>query len=122
MTHVTFGVSASSFIANMCVKQNAIDNASEYPLAAQAVRDSFYVDDSLTGAECIETTIQLQQQLQKLFERGGFLLRKWNSIEPKVLEQIDPSLLDQQSLLTLPQSGEYTKTLGMEWNPSHDHF
>ena len=122
MTRVTFGVSASSFIANMCVKQNAIDNASEYPLAAQAVKDSFYVDDGLTGAESIDTTIQLQQQLQKLFERGGFLLRKWNSSEPEVLEHIDPSLLDQQSLLTLPQSGEYTKTLGVEWNPSLDHF
>eukprot|EP00731_Ephydatia_muelleri_P025917 Em0018g17a len=72
MTRVTFGVSASSFIANMCVKQNDIDNASEYPLAAQAVKDSFYIDDGLTGAESIETTIQLQQQLQKLFERGGF--------------------------------------------------
>lgn len=49
-------------------------------------------------------------------------MRKWNSSEPKVLEHIDPSLLDQQSVLTLPQSGEYTKTLGVEWNPSLDHF
>ncbi len=30
MTRVTFGVSASSFVANMCVKQNAIDLESEY--------------------------------------------------------------------------------------------
>ena len=119
---MTRGVSASFFIANMCVKQNAIDNASEYPLAAQAVKDSFYVDDGLTGAESIETTIQLQQQLQKLFERGGVLLHKWNSSEPKVLEHIDPSLLDQQSILMLPQSGEYTKALGVERNPSLDHF
>ena len=48
MTRVTFGVSASSFIANMCVKQNALDHASAYPLAAEAVGDSFYVDDGLT--------------------------------------------------------------------------
>ena len=34
MTRITFGVSASSFIANMCVKQNASDYALEYPLAA----------------------------------------------------------------------------------------
>ena len=31
MTRITFGV---SFIANMCVKQNAIDSGHEYPLAA----------------------------------------------------------------------------------------
>ena len=35
---------------------------------------------------------------------------------------LNTSLLDQQSLLTLPQNGEYTKTLGVEWNPSLDHF
>ena len=43
MTRVTFGV--SSFIANMCIKQNAIDFASEYPNAAKEVERSFYVDD-----------------------------------------------------------------------------
>ena len=32
MTCVTFGVSASSFAANMSVKQNALDHAMEYPL------------------------------------------------------------------------------------------
>ena len=31
MTRITFGVSASSFIANMCVKQNTIDLAQEFP-------------------------------------------------------------------------------------------
>ena len=40
MTRVTFGVSASSFIANMCVKPNALDFASIYPLAAKAVEYS----------------------------------------------------------------------------------
>ena len=40
MTRVTFGVSASSFIANMCVKQNALDHASKYPLAKKVVDES----------------------------------------------------------------------------------
>ncbi len=33
MTRVTFGVSASSFAANMAVKQNANDFSQEYPMA-----------------------------------------------------------------------------------------
>ena len=41
MTRVTFGVSASSFAANMCVKQNAINNAIKFPLAAKATEESF---------------------------------------------------------------------------------
>lgn len=44
MTRITFGVSASSFTANMCVKQNAIDFGAEYPNAAKEVERSFYVD------------------------------------------------------------------------------
>ena len=40
MTHVTFGVSASSFAANMTVKQNALDFALEYPQAADAMEKS----------------------------------------------------------------------------------
>ncbi len=68
MTRVTFGVSASSFVANMCVRRNALDFASEYPLAAKAVEDSFYVDDGLTGADSNEEAIEMHQQLQNLFE------------------------------------------------------
>ena len=52
MTRVTFGVFASSFLANMCVKQNASDLAHEFPLAVEAVEKSFYVDDGLTTSKC----------------------------------------------------------------------
>ena len=48
-TRLTFGVSASSFAANMAVKQNALDNAQTYPQATQSVLESFYVDNGLTG-------------------------------------------------------------------------
>ena len=57
MTRVTFGVSASSFAANMSLKQNALDFAIDYPQAAKVVEDSFYVDDGLTGADSIQDAI-----------------------------------------------------------------
>ena len=34
-----------------CVKQNALEHASEFPLAVKAVEESFYVDDGLAGAD-----------------------------------------------------------------------
>ena len=122
MTRVTFGVSASSFVSNMCVKQNALDLSMEFPLAARAVEDSFYVDDGLTGADSIEEAIDLHSQLQGLFDRGGFLLRKWNSSELEVLQHIDPELREQNSVLTISDPDEYSKTLGIEWNSTHDQF
>lgn len=86
MTRVTFGVSASSFAANMAVKQNALDYATEYPHAVKVVEDSFYVDDCLTGADSIPDAIALQAELHSLFSKGGFLLRKWNCSESDVLK------------------------------------
>ena len=95
----------------------------EFPLAAKAVDDAFYVDDGVTGADSIPEAVELHRQLLALFGKAGLLLRKWNSSEPMVLEQIDPDLLDTQSILTITDPDlQYTKTLGIEWNASRDHF
>ena len=122
MTRLTFGVSASSFAANMSVKQNATDLAHKYPLAAKAVDESFYVDDGLTGADSTEEAIELQKQLQDLFSQGGFLLRKWNSNDPAILQHISSELKDSQTMHTITDVETYTKTLGIEWNTTSDHF
>ena len=122
MTRLTFGVSASSFAANMAVKQNALDLVHEYPSAAQVVEECFYVDDCLTGSNTIEGAINLHLKLVELFDRGIFLLRKWNSSDTTVLQSINPNLRDSLEVLTISGSGEYTKALGLEWNTTFDHF
>ena len=122
MTRVTFGVSASSFVANMSVKQNALDFALDNPQAVTAVEKSFYVDDGLTGADSVEEALQLQKQHQELFSRGGFLLRKWNSSEAIILQHITPELRGSLSLHAIPDPDEYTKTLGIQWNSGLDNF
>ena len=112
MTRVTFGTAASSYAANMAVKQNAIDLALEFPSAAKAMDQSFYMDDGLTGADSVEEAVELQKQLQIMFERGGFTLRKWNSSNPAALQHVPDDLKELQSLCTLPEATEYTKPLG----------
>ena len=106
----------------MAVKQNALDHAVQYPQAAEVVSDSFYVDDGLTGADSIPEAIELRQQLQNLFSKGGFLLRKWNSSDPRAIQDLPPDLKDAKSTQAMPSSEEYTKTLGIQWNASKDHF
>ena len=122
MTRVTFGVSASSFIANMCVKQNALNLASEFPLAAEAVERSFYVNDGLTGADNTQMTIKLQGELQELFARGGFQLHKWNSNDSNVLQPINPDSRDTQHSHQISDVKESTRTLGLEWRTDTDQF
>lgn len=123
MTRVTFGVSASSFAANMAVKQNAHDNIAEYPQAAEMVEKSFYVDDCLTGADTVTAAMELQKQLEERFNRGGLLLRKWNASESAVLKNLPSDLKDPHVTHIFHDSvAEYTKTLGVEWNASSDQF
>ena len=61
MTKLTFGISSSSFIANMCIKQNALNHAHEFILAVKSIKESFYVDDGLTGADNIQSAVELQK-------------------------------------------------------------
>ena len=122
MTRLTFGVSASSFAANMAVRQNALDNVHTYPQAAQTVLDSFYVDDGLTGADSKEEAVHLQKQLHLLFSGAGFTLRKWKTNEPDVLEHVAPELKDQQPSQEIKGEETFTKVLGLEWNADMDAF
>ena len=122
MTRVTFGVSASSFAANMSVKQNAIDYSHKYPIAAEVVKNSFYVDDCLTGVTDSKSASILQWQLTELFSCGGFVLRKWNSNDPSVLEKIPEDLRDSREVHAFHESAQYSKTLGIEWNVTTDQF
>ena len=123
MTRVTFGVSSSSFVANMAVKQNAADYAHEYPLASKVVDEAFYVDDCLTGVNSVEEGIELRRQLQELFTKADSLLRKWNSSNPNILQEVPPELRDDQTSLTISDHDEvYTKTLGIEWHSVLDYF
>ena len=73
---MTFVVSASSFAAKISVRRSALDHALEFLKAADAVERTFYVDDCLTGADSVNETIHLHQQLLYLFAKGGFLLHK----------------------------------------------
>ena len=112
MTRVTFGVSASSFAANMVVKRNALNFALQYPLAEKIVDDSFYVDDALTGADSVEQTIETQSQLQGHFSQAGFVLRKWNSSESSVLQRISPDLLDSNSTYVISDTPRHSDWSG----------
>ena len=122
MTCLTFVVSASPFAANMSVKQNARDLKSKYSLAAAVVEKSFYIDDCLTGAETVEEAIKLQTELQELFAEAQFTLRKWKSSAPAALQHVKPDLREDHFLHSLPDSANYSKTLGVEWNSEEDVF
>jgi len=67
-------------------------------MAVRAVDESFYVDDGLTGADLVQEAIELQVQLQNLFSRAGFLVRKWTS----TLQHLSSHLRNSKSMHVIP--------------------
>ena len=122
MARATFSVSASSFAANISVRENAVQLALKFPRVIKVVKDSFYVDDGLTGADTVPEAINLQQQLQSAFEAGGFTLHKWNSSDPVVLQHIPTELCDARTAQSISEFGSSTKALGLEWDVAADCF
>jgi len=46
------------------------------------------MDDVFSGADTVEGAIELQRQLSLLLKRGQFYLRKWRSIDPRILKHL----------------------------------
>ena len=70
MTRVTFGVSASPYLAVKALQQTAVDFGHLYPLASPLVSEAFYVDDLLTGADMPDQALKLHQGLRALLLKG----------------------------------------------------
>lgn len=65
-----------------------MDYAKDHPLAAKVVEEAFYFDDCLTRADSVQEGLELRCQLQELFARADFTLRKWNSSNSHILRDI----------------------------------
>ena len=92
MTRVTFGVSASPYLAVRTLQQTAADHGEEYPRATQQILQNFYVDDYLGGAETPQEAVELFHDIRSILSKGSFSLCKWRSSSSAVLQQIPPEL------------------------------
>ena len=122
MTRVTFGVTASPYLAVKVLQQVAEDFGSEMTKAKWHLLNSFYVDDLMGGAATEEEVIKLYNDLNYILQQASFTLRKWRSSSSKVLSQIPEDMQEKlpvQDLVDL-HSASYPKALGITWNSRDD--
>ena len=119
LQRLTFGVTCSPFIAQRTLKQLVIDEGSKYPLAAEALTSSCYIDDLVCGASSVKEALNLYNELNQLLNSGGFTLHKWASSNLDVLLTIPESHRETPHSLGATQS---IKILGLEWDPTDDCF
>ncbi|XP_055928526.1 uncharacterized protein LOC129959662 [Argiope bruennichi] len=115
---VTYGTSCAPHLAIRTIKQLALDEASDFPLASEMVLRDLYMDDGITGAPDIQTAQILQQQLIKMFARAGMSLHKWTSTSQELLNSFPTSNPENN----FPIDEQVSKALGMHWKPFEDLF
>lgn len=79
---LTYGTKPVSFIAVKCLQQLAEEEKAQLPMAVRVIKEDFYMDDLLTGADTIEL-LKIRNQVIELLRRGGLELHKWKSNIPK---------------------------------------
>lgn len=85
---VTYGLAPAPYLAMRVLKQLAHDEGHAFPRAAAVVENSFYVDDTLFGADDLNVLRDTRNQLIDLMNRGGFQLRQWVTNSSELLEDL----------------------------------
>ena len=118
---VVFGVNSSPFLVQFVIQEHARKHQSQFPLGAETVLKSTYMDDSMDSVPDKETGIKLYKQVSQLSASAGMHARKWLSNVSEVLEHnphadcVTEVDLDRGELPVV-------KTLGVLWTPNEDEF
>ncbi|XP_055527690.1 uncharacterized protein LOC129720262 [Wyeomyia smithii] len=116
---VTYGTTSAPFLATRVLQKLAEDERENYPAAAKATCEDFYVDDLYSGADTVENAAVLRHQLDSMFSSAGMQLRKWASNSHAALEGVPQADRALQSLVDLDKDQSII-TLGLHWEPSTD--
>ena len=102
-------------------QENARRNQDHYPLAAEIVLKSTYMDDSIDSGERDDDGVELYRQLKATWEFTGMRARKWISSSPKTIQAM-PS--EKRTTENVIDSGRepIMKTLGISWNSTENVF
>ncbi|XP_043063573.1 uncharacterized protein LOC122319825 [Drosophila ficusphila] len=117
---VTYGTKPASFLAVRAMHQLSTDEHFSFPLGAEVIQRDFYVDDLISGAQTVDEAIIIVDQTSKILSRGGFKLRKWCSNVPAALCGVSDE--DKESYLKFDDGTDFTKTLGLAWDPASDQL
>ncbi|CAG7722719.1 unnamed protein product, partial [Allacma fusca] len=121
MRKVTFGTAAAPFQAVRTLQRLAEEYADKFPIGARILKNDFYIDDCITGANTLQEALRQQSELLKITKEGNFSLRKWSSSHKELLLAVPPEMRESQLPLNL-DSDDQLKALGLIWNPSADDF
>ena len=116
---VVFGKKAAPMECQFVAQENARRNRGLYPMAAETVLKSTYMDDSIDSIETEEEGIELYRQLEALWSLAGMQVRKWISNSSKVVATTPEA--DRATEISLGDDKDpVIKALGLSWESKED--
>ena len=117
-----FGAKSSPTCANYALKRVELDNEKDYPIAAKAIQNNFYMDDFIKSVETPEEAIEFFNQLQLLLSRLGFEPKKWISDNDAVTKAIPEDLksISNTKQVEVEPNTEGSSALGLQWTVTND--
>ena len=119
-TRHIIGAKDSPTCANYALQRTARDNVSQYPEAAKAVLENFYMDDYLDSVESTERALKRSKELMHLLHLGGFKLTKFVSNVPNLTDRIDGSPQPTKPKVIASSKEESLHVLGLKWDHNND--
>ena len=137
-TRLVFGLRPSPAILGSVISHHLDKYKSKYPEIIPSIKNSFYVDDLISGGSTVEETFRTYTVTKQAMLEGGFNLRKWNSNSPELLSKIASSSREPMSDSVMQsnahggashfiaggnkQGTNQCKLLGIMWNSDSDEF
>lgn len=120
---VTFGTAAAPYLAVRTLLQLADDESESYPRGAAIVKDSFYMDDLMTGHEDLSEIKNICYEVNKLLKSGGFNMQKWSSNSDDLLKFLEDGNEEREPKDRMEiKLDKVIKILGLTWDRNDDMF
>lgn len=85
---LVFGLTPSPAVLATVIQHHLSLHKDEEPETVSILSDSLYVDDLAGGVHNDQEALEIYNKSRKLMEKGGFMLRKWNSNSKALRKQI----------------------------------
>ncbi|XP_064469707.1 uncharacterized protein LOC135384434 [Ornithodoros turicata] len=121
MTRVPFGTTSSPFLLSATIQHHLASVAGEYEATAMKLKQSFYVDDLVTGADSVEQAWALYQEALQIMKEAGMNLRKWMTNNEDLRLLLNGGQKQHTEITkTGPHLLSQEKILGVSWDRGQD--
>lgn len=106
---VTYGQTCAPHCAIRALVQCANDYEKQFPRAATIIKNCFYVDDLLSGADSLQEVEDIKKEITNVLKLGNFNITKWRT----------NGLFDEKMEI---KDKDEPSVLGLHWDMKKDQF